>query len=170
MNKQIAWIAALALAAFGSVAEAQTITAVYTTYSSTGVPTKLDVTGTAFCTAPTCATKPPVVRLGGNIVAISGASPTGIGIPLTGVFADGDYMLSVTPSGKSAINYAFTLKSKTGGATGPQGPIGPQGPKGDTGSAGLSGPPGQQGPVQQLPCCSPSPPAPPTLRRVSCRL
>jgi hypothetical protein len=36
---------------------------------------------------------------------------------------------SVTPSGKSAINYAFTLKSKTGGgATGPQGPIGPVGP------------------------------------------
>jgi hypothetical protein len=37
MNKQIAWIAALALAAFGSAAEAQTITAVYTTYSATGV-------------------------------------------------------------------------------------------------------------------------------------
>ena len=149
MNKQIAWIAALALAAFGSVAEAQTITAVYTTYSDSGsgVPIKLDITGTAFCTASTCATKPPVVRLGGNIVAISGASPTGIGIPLTGVFADGDYMLSVTPPGKSAINYAFTLKSKTGGgATGPQGPMGPQGPKGDTGSPGLSGLPGQQGP------------------------
>ena len=148
MNKQIAWIAALAFGAFGSAAEAQTITAVYTTYSATGVPTKLDITGTAFCTASTCATKPPVVRLGGNTVAISGASPTGIGIPLTGVFADGDYMLSVTPPGKSAITYAFTLKSKTGGgATGPQGPMGPQGPKGDTGSAGLSGPPGQQGPA-----------------------
>ena len=146
MNKQIAWIAALALAALGSVAQAQTITAVYTTYSSTGVPTKLDITGTAFCTASTCKTKPPVVRLGGNTVAISGASPTGIGIPLTGVFADGDYMLSVTPSGKSAINYAFTLKGNTGGgATGPQGPMGPQGPKGDTGSPGLSGLPGQQG-------------------------
>ncbi len=148
MNKQIAWIAALAFAVFGSAAEAQTITAVYTTYSSTGVPTKLDITGTAFCSASTCATKPPVVRLGGNTVAISGASPTGIGIPLTGVFADGDYMLSVTPPGKSAINYAFTLKSKTGGgATGPQGPIGPQGPKGDTGSPGLPGLPGQQGPA-----------------------
>jgi hypothetical protein len=148
MNKQIAWIAALALAAFGSAAEAQTITAVYTTYSATGVPTKLDITGTAFCTASTCKTKPPVVRLGGNTVAISGASPTGIGIPLTGVFADGDYMLSVTPSGKSAINYAFTLKGNTGGgATGPQGPAGPQGPKGDTGSPGLSGLPGQQGPA-----------------------
>ena len=89
MNKQIAWIAALALAAFGSAAEAQTITAVYTTYSATGVPIKLDITGTAFCTASTCKTKPPVVRLGGNTVAISGASPTGIGIPLTGVFAIG---------------------------------------------------------------------------------
>ena len=137
-----------AITSWTAVAEAQTITAVYTTYSSTGVPTKLDITGTAFCTASTCATKPPVVRLGGNTVAISGASPTGIGIPLSGVFADGDYMLSVTPSGKSAINYAFTLKSKTGGgATGPQGPMGPQGPKGDTGSPGLSGLPGQQGPA-----------------------
>ena len=161
MNKQIAWIAALALAALGSAAQAQTITAVYTTYSATGVPTKLDITGTAFCTASTCATKPPVVRLGGNTVAISGSSPTGIGVPLTGLFADGDYMLSVTPSGKSAINYAFTLKSKTGGgATGPQGPIGPtgpagpqgpqgasglQGPKGDTGVAGADGAPGSVG-------------------------
>jgi hypothetical protein len=157
MNKQIAWMAALALAAFGSTAEAQTITAVYTTYSSTGVPIKLDITGTAFCTASTCKTKPPVVRLGGNTVAISGASPTGIGIPLTGVFADGDYMLSVTPPGKSAINYAFTLKGNTGGgATGPQGPIGPAGPagsqgpqglKGDTGAAGANGAPGLQGAV-----------------------
>jgi hypothetical protein len=146
MNKQIAWIAALALATFGSVAQAQTITAVYTTYSSTGVPTKLDITGTAFCTASTCKTKPPVVRLGGNTVAISGASPTGIGIPLTGVFADGDYMLSVTPSGKSAITYAFTLKSKTGGgATGPQGPAGPVGPAGPQGAAGLQGPKGDTG-------------------------
>ena len=149
MNKQIAWIAALALAAFGSAAEAQTITAVYTTYSATGVPTKLDITGTAFCAASTCATKPPVVRLGGNTVAISGASPTGIGIPLTGVFADGDYMLSVTPPGKSAINYAFTLKSKTGGgATGPQGPagpVGPAGPQGPQGASGLQGPKGDTG-------------------------
>jgi len=90
--------------------------------------------------------------LGGNVVAISGASPTGIGIPLTGVFADGDYMLSVTPSGKSAINYAFTLKSKTGGTPGPQGPAGPQGlqgpqgVKGDTGAAGTNGAPGSAGP------------------------
>ena len=146
MNKQIAWIVALALAGFCSAAQAQTITAVYTTYSDTGVPIKLHITGTAFCTASTCKTKPPVVRLGGNTVAISGASPTGIGIPLTGVFADGDYMLSVTPPGKSAINYAFTLKGNTGGgATGPQGPAGPQGPKGDTGSPGLPGLPGQQG-------------------------
>ena len=169
MNKQIACIAALAIAAFGSVAQAQTITAVYTTYSSTGVPTKLDITGTAFCTAtgspPTCGTKPPVVKLGGNTVAISGSSPTGIGVPLTGVFADGDYLLSVAPSGKSAITYAFTLKSKTGGTAGPQGPAGPvgpagpqgvagltgatgpQGPKGDSGSAGINGAPGSQGPA-----------------------
>ena len=147
-------MAVLFLAVFAPVVAAQTITAVYTTYSATGVPTKLDITGTAFCTASTCATKPPVVRLGGNTVAISGASPTGIGIPLTGVFADGDYMLSVTPSGKSAINYAFTLKSKTGGgATGPQGPAGPVGPagpqglKGDTGAAGANGAPGLQGAV-----------------------
>ena len=65
MNKQIAWIAALALAAFGSAAQAQTITAVYTTYSATGVPTKLDITGTAFCTSTSttsCGTKPPVVK------------------------------------------------------------------------------------------------------------
>ena len=115
MNNRIAWIATLAMAAFGSAAEAQTITAVYTAYSATGVPTKLDITGTGFCTASTCATRPPVVRLAGNLVAITGPSPTGIGVPLTGVFADGDYMLSVTPSGKSAINYAFTLKSKSGG-------------------------------------------------------
>jgi len=122
MKKRIDLIAALALAAFGSAAQAQTITAVYTTYSSTGVPTKLDITGTAFCTstsATSCGTKPPVVKLGGNTVAISGSSPTGIGVPLTGVFADGDYLLSVTPSGKTAINYAFTLKSKTGGNAGP---------------------------------------------------
>ena len=149
MNKQIAWIAALAFAAFGSVAQAQTITAVYTTYSSTGVPTKLDITGTAFCTAtgspPTCGTKPPAVRLGGNSVSISGSSPTGIGVPLTGVFADGDYLLSVTPSGKTAITYAFTLKSKTGGTAGPQGPAGPVGPAGPPGSPGLPGPKGDAG-------------------------
>lgn len=103
MNNRIAWIASLALAVFGSATEAQSITAVYTTYSDTGVPTKLDITGTAFCTAtgspPTCGTKPPVVRLAGNIMTISGSSPTGIGVPLTGQ-PDGDYLLSVTPSGK----------------------------------------------------------------------
>ena len=157
MNKQIAWIASLALGALGSAAQAQTITAVYTTYSSTGVPTKLDITGTAFCTSTSttsCGTKPPVVKLGGNTVAISGSSPTGIGVPLTGVFADGDYLLSVTPSGKTAITYAFTLKSKAGGAAGPQGPAGPVGPagpqgpqglQGDTGAAGADGAPGVQG-------------------------
>jgi len=147
MNNRIAWIAALAVAAFAPVAGAQTITAVYTTYSNTGVPTKLDITGTAFCTSTSttsCGTKPPVVKLGGNTVAISGSSPTGIGVPLTGVFADGDYLLSVTPSGKTAITYAFTLKSKTGGTTGPQGPAGPVGPLGPPGSPGL---PGQQGPA-----------------------
>ena len=148
MNKQITWSASLALAAFGSAAEAQTITAVYTTYSSTGVPTKLDITGTAFCTSTSttsCGTKPPVVKLGGNTVAISGSSPTGIGVPLTGVFADGDYLLSVTPSGKTAINYAFTLKSKTAGTAGPEGPAGPVGPVGPPGSPGLTGPKGDSG-------------------------
>jgi hypothetical protein len=49
MTNRIAWIAALAVAAFAPVAGAQTITAVYTTYSATGVPIKLDITGTAFC-------------------------------------------------------------------------------------------------------------------------
>ena len=146
MNKQIAWIAALALAAFGSAAQAQTITAVYTTHSSAGVPTKLDITGTAFCTTNPCAAaKAPVVRLAGNIVAISGSSPTGIGVPLTGQ-PDGDYLLSVTPYGKGAINYAFTLKGNTGGgATGPQGPAGPVGPAGPPGSQGPMGFTGPQG-------------------------
>jgi hypothetical protein len=146
MKNRIAWITALVVAAFASVAGAQTITAVYTDYSLSGVPTKLNITGTAFCTASTCSTKPPVVRLAGLTMAISGASPTGIGVPLTGQ-PDGDYMLSVTPSGKSAINYAFTLKSKTGGATGPQGPAGPAGPMGPAGSPGLPGLPGPPGPA-----------------------
>ena len=157
MKKKIECMAVLFLAVFAPVVAAQTITAVYTTYSSTGVPTKLDITGTAFCTSTSttsCGTKPPVVKLGGNTVAISGSSPTGIGVPLTGVFADGDYLLSVTPSGKTAITYAFTLKSKTGGATGPQGPAGPvgpsgapglQGPKGETGAVGADGAPGSVG-------------------------
>ena len=139
-----------AITSWTAVAEAQTITAVYTTYSATGVPTKLDITGTAFCTSTSttsCGTKPPVVKLGGNTVAISGSSPTGIGVPLTGVFADGDYLLSVTPSGKTAITYAFTLKSKTGGTAGPQGPAGPIGPAGPQGSAGLQGPKGDTGAV-----------------------
>ena len=144
MTNRIAWIAALAVAAFAPVAGAQTITAVYTTYSDTGVPTKLDITGTAFCSSTPCGTKAPVVRLAGNIIAISGSSPTGIGVPLTGQ-PDGDYMLSVTPYGKSAITYAFTLKSKTGGTPGPQGPAGPMGPAGPAGSAGLQGPKGDTG-------------------------
>ena len=139
--------AVLLITTFGVAAEAQTISAVYTDYSPSGVPTKLNITGTAFCTTNPCAAaKAPVVRLAGNIVAISGSSPTGIGVPLTGVFADGDYLLSVTPYGKGAINYAFTLKGNTGGgATGPQGPIGPTGPAGPVGPAGPQGPQGLLG-------------------------
>ena len=154
MKNRIAWIAALAVAAFAPVAGAQTITSVYTTYSSTGVPTKLDIVGTGFCTTNPCGTKPPVVKLGTVTMALSGSSPTGIGVPLTGQ-PDGDYTLSVTPPGKSAINYAFTLKSNTGvpGPQGPAGPIGPagpagaQGPQGIQGLPGVAGTPGVQGPM-----------------------
>ena len=67
------------------------ITAVYTTYSATGVPTDLSITGTGLCSNSTCSTK-PVVKLAGIQQTVSGGTNTGLGVKL-GVIADGDYVL-----------------------------------------------------------------------------
>ena len=164
--------------AFASVAAtaAPVITAVYTTYSASGVPTNLNITGTGLCSNSTCSTK-PVVKLAGVTQTVTGGTPTGVGVQLV-TNIDGDYVLNFAV-GSSSVNYNFTLRSQsygsattvtvgttttgaagtnasvsnTGSATAPvlnftvpRGAAGAQGIQGLPGPQGASGLPGPQGP------------------------
>ena len=161
---------ALAFAGTGAVA-APVITAVYTTYSSSGVPTNLNITGTGLCANATCTTK-PVVKLAGVTQTVTGGTSTGVGVKL-GVIVDGDYVLNFAV-GSSNVNYNLTIKSGTGGTGGGSATVavgttatGAAGssaavtnsgtataavlnftiPQGATGAVGATGPTGSQGPV-----------------------
>ena len=161
--------------ASAGVATSPVITAVYTTYSATGVPTNLNITGTGLCSTATCTTK-PVVKLAGVAQTVTGGTSTGVGVKL-GVIADGDYVLNITVGSYSA-NYNLTIKSggtgsggtatvsvgtTTTGAVGTSAsvtnsgtttaailnftiPRGDQGPAGTPGTQGPMGLPGVQGP------------------------
>ena len=155
---------------------APVITAVYTTYSASGVPTNLNVTGTGLCANATCSTK-PVVKLAGVTQTITGGTPTGVGVQLV-TNIDGDYVMNFAV-GTSSVNYNLTLKSQsvgtaisvtvgttTTGAAGtnasvsntgtatapvlnftvPRGATGAPGAQGLTGTQGATGLTGPQGP------------------------
>ena len=164
-------IGALCLTALYAVPSlaAPVITAVYTTYSATGVPTDLNITGTGLCSNNTCTTK-PVVKLAGVTQTVTGGTTTGVGVKL-GVIADGDYVLNFAV-GNSSVNYNLTIKSgasgtgggsatvtvggTTTGAAGTFASVSNTGtssaailnftiPRGDTGAQGVQGPAGVAG-------------------------
>ena len=169
----LAVFAAIAVTANPSLAATTTpgITAVYTTYSATGVPTDLSITGTGLCSNSTCSTK-PVVKLAGVQQTVSGGTNTGVGVKL-GVIADGDYVLTLTV-GNASANYNLTIRSGGTGGTGNSasvtvgttttGAVGSNAsvtnsgtssaailnftiPRGATGATGATGPTGPQGPT-----------------------
>ena len=174
MNKVRIVAAASGLVAFlASMAAtaAPVITAVYTTYSASGVPTNLNITGTGLCANATCTT-PPVVKLAGVQQTFTGGTPTGVGVKLVTTI-DGDYVMNFAV-GSSSVNYNFTLRRTPTASTGATVSVGttstgiagtsasvvntgtataavlnfviPQGAKGDPGN---QGPIGLQGPVGQ---------------------
>ena len=168
--------ALLALSFFcASASAAPVITAVYTTYSATGVPTNLNITGTGLCSNSTCSSS-PVIKLAGVQQTFTGGTPTGVGVKLV-TNIDGDYVMNFAV-GSSSVNYNLTLKSQssgtgatfsvgttTTGAAGtnaivtnsgtasaavlnftiPRGATGAQGPAGTVGPQGNSGPAGPVG-------------------------
>ena len=97
---------AIALTSMGAIA-APVITAVYTTYSASGVPTNLNITGTGLCSTSTCTTK-PVVKLAGVTQTVTGGTPTGVGVQLV-TNIDGDYVMNFAV-GTSSVNYNLTLR------------------------------------------------------------
>ena len=166
-----ALVAGLALAFSTAAATTPIITAVYTTYSATGVPTDLSITGTGLCSNSTCSTK-PVVKLAGIQQTVSGGTNTGLGVKL-GVIADGDYVLTLTV-GNASANYNLTIRSGGTGGTGSSATVavgttttGAAGsnasvtnsgtnaaavlnftiPRGAIGATGATGPTGPQGPI-----------------------
>lgn len=179
MNKlrPIAIVAFLAFTIASAAANcAPIITAVYTTYSASGVPTNLNITGTGLCSNNTCTT-PPVIKLAGVQQTFSGGTPNGVGVKLVTTI-DGDYVMTFAV-GSSSVNYNLTLKSlATGGGTTvtvgttttgapgtnasvtnigtatapilnftiPRGATGPTGATGPQGPQGLQGNPGLAGP------------------------
>ena len=106
----------LALAFSGTCAAGPVITAVYTTYSETGVPTAINITGTDLCASSKCTIK-PTVKLGGNTLSgVSGTSSTGIAASL-GLIGDGDYLLTVT-AGSSTGTFPLTVRAKVTASAG----------------------------------------------------
>ena len=110
MKKIARFAGGILLAVSFSAQAAPVITAVYTTYSATGVPTNLNITGTGLCSTTTCTTK-PVVKLAGVQQTVTGGTSTGVGVKL-GVIADGDYVLNFAV-GSSSVNYNLTLNSRS---------------------------------------------------------
>ena len=164
-------VAAFSLTFTSIATAAPVITAVYTTYSASGVPTNLNITGTGLCANATCTAK-PVVKLAGVTQTVTGGTSTGVGVKL-GVIVDGDYVLNFAV-GSSNVNYNLTIKSGTGGtgggsatvvvgttatvAAGSSAAVTNSGtttaavlnfniPRGDTGAQGAPGPSGPQGPA-----------------------
>ena len=128
MNGLIRMTLAVFAVATGSVAytnaanAAPVINAVYTTYSSTGVPTSITISGTGLCTTSTCTTK-PTIKLGGiTLAGVTGTRNTGVSANL-GLISDGDYLLTltagttVTTSTTTTFLLAVRAKTTTGSAT-----------------------------------------------------
>ena len=144
--------AALGLVSATALAAAPTITSIYTTYTSAGTPSGINLNGTGFCAtaAPSaCATKPSIT-LGGTALTVSAATATTATATLP-VLADGDYTLILTAGTAGAVTYNFTVeaqdKGPTGatGATGATGSAGAAGAKGATGATGPTGAAGAAG-------------------------
>lgn len=169
MKVRVAAVAAILGLSFDSAAAepAPVITAVYTTYSASGVPTNLNITGTGLCSNSTCTTK-PVVKLAGVTQTVTGGTSKGVGVKLV-TNIDGDYVMNFAV-GSSSANYNLTLRSippstdgptvtigtTTTGAAGTSASVTNTGtssapvlnftiPAGASGPAGLQGPPGPIG-------------------------
>jgi hypothetical protein len=111
----------VALSSMGATA-APVINAIYTTYSSTGVPISITVSGTGLCTTATCTTK-PTIKLGGiTLAGATGTSSTGVSANL-GLISDGDYLLTLTAGTTVTTNTTTTFplavrtKTTAGSAT-----------------------------------------------------
>ena len=97
----------LALASMAATA-APIINAIYTTYSNTGVPISITVSGTGLCTTTTCTTK-PTIKLGGiTLAGVTGTSSTGVSANL-GLISDGDYLLTLTAGTTVTTNTTTTF-------------------------------------------------------------
>jgi len=179
MNGLIRMTLAVFAVAAGSVAytnaanAAPIINAIYTTYSSTGVPISITVSGTGLCTTTTCTTK-PTIKLGGiTLAGVTGTSNTGVSANL-GLISDGDYLLTLTAGTTVTTNtttsFPLAVRAKTAassgatitvgttttGAAGTNASVSNTGtttapvlnftvPQGAAGSAGINGLPGGKG-------------------------
>ncbi len=115
---RIAALAAASVLALASMAAtaAPIINAIYTTYSSTGVPISITISGTGLCTTTTCTTK-PTIRLGGiTLAGVTGTRNTGVSANL-GLISDGDYLLTLTAgttvTTSTTTTFPLTLRATT---------------------------------------------------------
>ena len=153
----------------GMASAVPVITAVYTTYSASGLPTSININGTGLC-ASICSTK-PTVTLGGSALTVSAASATVATATLPSLIADGTYTLVLSYLGIStpfdiAIEAKDSANTVTVGTTttlaaGSSATVTnsgttaaavlnfgiPKGATGATGSAGPAGPTGATGPA-----------------------
>jgi len=103
------------------------ISAVFTSYSTAGTPTAINISGSGLCASP-CAT--PTLTLGGTLLTVTSVSATFVSANLP-VLSDGDYTLSLTAGSSGSTTFALPIVAKSGvGATGPTGPTGAGGAKG----------------------------------------
>jgi Collagen triple helix repeat (20 copies) len=113
----------------------------------------------------------PHVALGGTLLTVLSSSDTDIVASLEAVAGienyPGDYLLVVSPHGRSGPSSAFVVTVGGNGSPGPSGPAGPPGPAGPAGPAGSAGPVGATGPAgppgppgPQGPMGLPGPPGP----------
>jgi len=125
---------------------APSISYVYTSYSTAGTPTAINIAGSGLCStaAPTaCATK-PTITLGGTALSVTAATATTVTAALP-LVANGDYLLALTAGTTGSVTYALTVEALDAGAAGATGATGPVGAKGATGPTGTAGTAGAKG-------------------------